>query len=200
MNQAINYPIVILSGGKSSRMGSDKSLLPFNSFNTLIEYQYFKLQKIFKEVYISSKEDKFEFLEDKSKLILDSSSTYSPMVALEQILKSFENSYVFIIAVDIPFLKKDTIYDLYENIKDTTYQAIIAVDGNKNRHNLCGFYHTSVIESIDELLKKDIHKIGTLLQNINSTQIEFKKTEEFLNLNDQDQYKKACSSFSSFSI
>ena len=41
-------PCVILSGGKSSRMGEDKSLLPFSSSKTLIEYQYKRLKPYFK--------------------------------------------------------------------------------------------------------------------------------------------------------
>mgnify|MGYP003441403126 FL=1 len=62
-------PCVILSGGKSSRMGEDKSLLPFSSSNSLIEFQFNRLKPHFKDIYISSKNDKFDFLKDKSKLI-----------------------------------------------------------------------------------------------------------------------------------
>ena len=55
-------PCVILSGGKSSRMGEDKSLLPFGSSNSLIEYQYKRLKPYFKNLYISSKIDKFDIV------------------------------------------------------------------------------------------------------------------------------------------
>ena len=58
-----NIPCVILAGGKSSRMGEDKSLLPFPPYKTLTHYQYQRLNKIFKNVYISSK--------DSSKLASD---------------------------------------------------------------------------------------------------------------------------------
>jgi len=58
----IDIPCVIFAGGKSSRMGEDKSLLPFSSFKTLTEFQLSRLSKIFKNVYISTKEkNKFEF-------------------------------------------------------------------------------------------------------------------------------------------
>ncbi|MCF6173461.1 MAG: NTP transferase domain-containing protein [Campylobacteraceae bacterium] len=52
---------VVLAGGKSSRMGRDKALLQFGWYDTLVEYQYRKLEAIFDKVYISSKEDKFDF-------------------------------------------------------------------------------------------------------------------------------------------
>ena len=97
-------PCVILSGGKSSRMGEDKSLLPFSSSNSLIEFQFNRLKPYFKDIYISSKNDKFDFLKDKSKLILDKNQDiYSPILALQTILEKFDK--VFIITVDTPFVK-----------------------------------------------------------------------------------------------
>lgn len=50
---------VILCGGKSSRMGEDKSKLIFKN-QTLTQFQVEKFSKIFKNVYVSAKEDKFE--------------------------------------------------------------------------------------------------------------------------------------------
>jgi molybdopterin-guanine dinucleotide biosynthesis protein A len=46
-------PCVILSGGKSSRMGEDKSLLPFSSSNSLIEFQFNRLKPYFKYPKVS---------------------------------------------------------------------------------------------------------------------------------------------------
>ena len=204
MNNHIDCPVVILAGGKSSRMGSDKSLLPFDGYKTLIEYQYNKFQKIFKKVYISfkqedlevtTKEDKFSFLKDRSLLIEDDNCIYSPMVALQTILKGFKkNSYVFIVAVDIPFLTLQTIQKLYSNTLQKQYQVILPIDKNNNTHNLCGFYNTNVLEEIDKLLLTDIHKIRILIQTLDSSIIKFDTTEEFLNLNDQKSYKIACDS------
>ena len=57
-------PAVLFAGGRSSRMGQDKALLPFAGFKTLSEYQYRRLSEIFEKVYISSKEDKFDFQAD----------------------------------------------------------------------------------------------------------------------------------------
>ncbi|EIB5295231.1 TPA: NTP transferase domain-containing protein, partial [Campylobacter jejuni] len=49
---------VILCGGKSSRMGQDKSKLILKNQN-LTQFQVEKFSKIFKNVYVSAKEDKF---------------------------------------------------------------------------------------------------------------------------------------------
>ena len=77
---------VILAGGKSSRMGQDKTLLPFGGFETLTHYQASKFSKVFDEVFVSSKFEKFN---PPLKLIKDESSEdYSPMLALYCVLKS----------------------------------------------------------------------------------------------------------------
>ena len=53
---------VILAGGKSSRMGRDKALLPFRGFDSMTEYQIDKFKNHFKKIYISTKNrDKFHF-------------------------------------------------------------------------------------------------------------------------------------------
>ena len=104
---------VILAGGKSSRMGRDKSLLPFEEFLTLTHFQVFKFNKIFKNVFVSSKFDKFN---GEFKLIKDTFDDFSPMGGLYSVLSNFKNQNVFIIAVDMPFVKFETINLLYENL------------------------------------------------------------------------------------
>ena len=129
-------PCVILSGGKSSRMGEDKSLLPFSSSNSLIEFQFNRLKPYFKDIYISSKNDKFDFLKDKSKLILDKNQDiYSPILALQTILEKFDK--VFIITVDTPFVKLETIVKLINH--SNNFEITISQTSQKT-HNLCGVY------------------------------------------------------------
>jgi len=179
-----NIPCVILSGGKSSRMGEDKSFLPFNN-TTLIEYQYHRLSKIFTNVYISSKINKFDF---ECKIIYDNNKIFSPMVALYSILK-FLNSQVFIISVDTPFIKEETIKDLVLNSKN--FDLTIAKDSKKT-HNLCGVYSCNCISYIEHLLNKDIHKINLLVKNLNSNIVEYTDSTQFFNVNTKEDYKKIC--------
>ena len=50
-----DIPLIIFAGGKSSRMGEDKALLPFGGYPTLTQFQYIKLRKNFQNIYISAK-------------------------------------------------------------------------------------------------------------------------------------------------
>jgi molybdopterin-guanine dinucleotide biosynthesis protein A len=180
-----NIPCIILSGGKSSRMGEDKSLLSFGGFDTLIEYQHHKLSKIFSNVYISSKINKFDFL---CKIIYDKSEIYSPMVAIQSILQSIEEKKVFIISVDTPLVDEDTIYQLIKESSNEQFDVTICKDLEKT-HNLIGVFSKNILKQIDTMLQDDNHKINTLLtQKVKLQIIPFEKGTQFVNINTKKDY------------
>lgn len=186
MKSKINtIPCVILSGGKSSRMGQDKSLLSFGDKNTLIRFQYDKLSQIFQNVYISAKENKFDF---PCEIIYDESKIFSPMVALKSILEKFQNQKVFIICVDTPLVENSTIIDIVAN-KDI---ADVVVCGDEHKtHNLCGIFSSSILSKIDEMLENNNHKINYLLTKLVDFKIiNFENSHQFSNINTQDDYDK----------
>jgi len=180
-----DIPCVILCGGKSSRMGEDKALLPFSNYKTLTEYQYERLKPYFKEVYLSSKTDKFNF---PANIIYDElKDESSPLIALKSILEKLNSSKVFIITVDTPFVKITSIKKLIES--SLTYDITIAV--TEKEHNLCGVYNKSCLSFINSMISIDNHKIGNLLNNLKTNKLKFYEENEFLNLNKKEDYKKA---------
>lgn len=186
----LKIPCVILSGGKSRRMGEDKSLLPFCNSNSLIQYQYERLEDRFEDIYISSKVDKFDFLKKKEKyLILDQSEIFSPIVALQTIFKTIKSSKVFIITVDTPFVSIGSINKLINN----SYNSDICVAQTVKIHNLCGLFSTNLVEFINKMLIMDIHKVNYLLENNNTKRVEFTDDNEFINLNNKDEYQRSLS-------
>lgn len=168
-------------------MGEDKSLLPFSSSSSLIEFQYKRLEPYFKNIFISTKNDKFDFLQDKTKLIIDKNQDiYSPILALQTILEKFDK--IFIIPVDTPFLTYQTINKIID--ESNTFDITIAQTPLKT-HNLCGIFSKEILAFIKNMLKDDIHRINYLIKNSKSQIINFYNEDEFLNLNDKLEYKKA---------
>lgn len=180
----INFPCVILSGGKSSRMGEDKSLLEFHN-STLVLYQYHRLSNIFKNIYISAKTDKFN---ENVNLIFDTNESFSPMIALDSIFNYLLDEYVFIVSVDTPFVDENIINKLYNNIQN--YDVCIAKTQNF-RHPLCGFYKTNLKILTHDLIKSNKHKIGMLLKLSKTNEVSFEDETKFLNVNTKLDYEKA---------
>ncbi len=190
MTKPFKIPCVILCGGKSRRMGEDKSLLPFSNSNSLTQYQYDKLKPFFDEIYLSSKIDKFDFDFNKEKyLILDKGEEFSPIVALQTIFKTIKTKEVFIITVDTPLVSIDSIIKLINEAKSSE----ICVAQTLRTHNLCGVFSTKLEKFINKMLVDDIHKVGYLLKNNNTKYIQFRNDDEFINLNNKDEYEKALS-------
>ena len=176
---------VILAGGKSSRMGQDKTLLPFGGFETLTHYQVAKFSKVFDEVFVSSKFDKFS---PPLKLIKDESSEdYSPMLALYSVLKSFDHS-VFIIPADMPFFELKSLVELAK-FKDE-FDMVVAGD-DEHIHSLCGFFNPNLATLAKEQYQKNEHKIGRLRKSCKLKVVNFENKEQFFNVNVPDEYKMA---------
>ncbi|EAH7597707.1 molybdenum cofactor guanylyltransferase [Campylobacter upsaliensis] len=177
---------VILCGGKSSRMGQDKSLLQIGQ-KSLAQNAYEKLTPLFKKVYLSSKDEKFDF---KADLIKDDKSfqIYSPMLALYSILRHFKNEFVFILGVDFVRFSGEELEKLTPFLKQD-YKIIIP-QTKLYKHSLCGFYHSSLAPLCEEMLIKNEQKIRLLFDKVPSKFVPFESEEAFLNLNYYDEFLK----------
>jgi len=186
-----DIPVIILCGGKSSRMGEDKTYLPFGKTDTLIEFQYKRLSSLFKHVYISSKKNHFDFLTSQQRqcvLLDDTLTAYSPIIALKSILKQVTTPNVFIITVDTPFISEKTIKTLIN--KADNYEITVACSTEKDYH-LCGVFSSSLLLRIEDMLNNDIHKIGYLIKKSHTQIIQFEHEKEFLNMNTKSDYLEA---------
>ena len=177
---------VIFAGGKSSRMGQDKALLPFGGYPTLAEYQFRRLSKIFDRVYISTKTDKFNF---DAPFIKDLYPQSSPLVGLVSIFESLDIEEVFILSVDAPFVDSDTIKSLYN--KAISSKDIIVAKSPNGVEPLCGIYKKKSLSLAKKFLKENNHKLKNLLNSLDTQEVFFESEDIFLNLNYPLEYQKA---------
>ena len=185
----LDIPCVIFAGGKSARMGEDKSLLPFSSFDTLTEYQLSRLNKIFKTVYISTKDrNKFNFdalfIED-----IKRDDTFAPTAGFVAIFEKIKDEKFFVLSVDTPFISEVEINKILEADSDELDAVIAKTDYGS--HPICGIYHRSLQAAFEDMLKHDNHKLGFLLKNSKTKYIHFEDEKPFLNLNHPHEYEEA---------
>lgn len=184
----IPLPLVIMAGGKSSRMGSDKALLPFGECATLTQFQLQRLKPFFHSIHVSAKSRaKFHF---DASFIEDTASyqDHSPLVALLSILEYFQIP-VCVLSVDTPFVSPEVFETLYANFNDET-DAVIASSVSSS-HQLCAIYSPSIIPVIRTMLYQNKHKIRLMLEQIRTVFVTFEDDTLFYNVNHPHEYETA---------
>ncbi|RLA71108.1 MAG: molybdenum cofactor guanylyltransferase MobA [Epsilonproteobacteria bacterium] len=180
------FPLVIIAGGKSSRMGKDKALLPFGKYPTLTQFQYKKLSLYFQDVYISSKTDKFDF---ECTVIKDTRKEHSPLIAILSIFETLKVDEIFILSVDSPFVDKEVIETILKSRNDKS--DIVVAKSPSGIQPLCGCYKKSILPLAYAQLEKGKHKLLDLLALADTQFVEFEEDEPFTNLNHPQEYQKA---------
>ena len=169
-------------------MGEDKSLLPFGNFPTLTQFQYHRLKKLFKNVYISCKNsDKFDF---EAEFIEDvETKEYAPTAGFIAIFEKLDCKKFFVLSVDAPFVDKSVITKLLSCDKKDSDATIARTPFGMQP--MCGIYHKSLEKDFKKMLENDNHKLGYLLKNSKTEFITFNDDKVFLNLNYPAEYQEA---------
>ncbi len=184
-----DLPCVIFAGGKSSRMGQDKALLPFASYSTLTEYQYERLSKIFTSVYIVTKDaSKFHF---QANFIEDAKDieVFAPTAGFLALFQTITSKRFFVLSVDAPFIDTPIIKKLIDADSDTSDATIAKTDDGIQP--LCGIYHRSLAQTFEQMLQEENHKLGLMLHNANTNFVYFSDKKHFLNCNHPHEYQEA---------
>jgi molybdopterin-guanine dinucleotide biosynthesis protein A len=171
-----NISGIIISGGQSSRVGTDKALLDING-KTIIERIYSVLSEIFDEIIVVTNNTK-NYPKIKSKIVSDIYPGFGPLSGIHSGLLHSNTDSNFVISVDMPFVSRELIEFMinYKSERD-----IIIPASQKILHMLCAVYGKGCLETAQELLKRAYSEKGTnsgktkvrLLDLINISKTEY---------------------------
>ncbi len=139
---------IILAGGKSSRIGTEKALLKLNNV-TIIESIYNLVTEIFDEVIIISDEkEKYSFLTDN--VYKDIYPGLGPLSGIHSGLKNSNTEFNFIISCDMPFVNNEVVNFIISKISSET--EIVFTKSDSSFHTLCGVYQKKSFPKLEELI------------------------------------------------
>lgn len=156
INQIANTTAVVLCGGKSSRMGFDKSLLQIDGEFMLLRTVK-QLKKIFTEiVLVADKKGKFPVVFSQVEILEDHYFEKGPLGGLVTALEQIETEYLFLLACDIPDLNIDLIRKMAESI---AAHDIVIYEQNDRLEPLFAFYRRSCLHVFKQQLQTNDRRI-----------------------------------------
>ncbi|GAA8826406.1 molybdenum cofactor guanylyltransferase MobA [Helicobacter pylori] len=189
-NPIINdIPCILLAGGKSSRFITNniqinKALMYFESYFSLLEYQYTRLLKLFKKVIISAKKS-YEL--NAPYLLERESDLFSPLFGIYNAFLILQTPYLFFIPIDTPLVSFESIKALC-GIKN--FSVVYAKSPTKE-HYLISLWHQNSLNALSYALKTQNYRLSDLVKDTSSIAMNLDKEEEFLNLNTLKDYELA---------
>lgn len=184
---------VILAGGKSSRMGTNKSLLLIDH-KPVIKHIVEELETCTDELVIIANEPTiYDFLH--LKVYRDRYTDKGPLAGIETALYHVEADVFMLAACDMPFIHASIYTFLLEKFEQ--HDAIIPVY-EKQMHPLAGLYKKSVLEKVQYQLENDILRVKSFFDQINVKYVEnFQGISDkllkkhFFNMNNPEEYQEA---------
>lgn len=179
---------VVLCGGESKRMGSDKGLLPVGSI-TWAQHAEAKLAELDIPVVISINKTQlpdYNHLYSTEKLIIDTVNVKGPLKGLLSVHQYFPDDDLMLLACDMTDMDVDTLQQLkeYYHTNPTFDYYLYQCEGFMEP--LCAVYPADTLKSLlkivdsSELTHFSMHRI---IKESNYKTIEIKDTEKFSNYN-----------------
>lgn len=182
---------LVLSGGKSTRMGTDKGLIEYHGVPQR-EYLYDLLSQVCEETFISLREEQQEELPSRMKTIIDLNEYRGPYNGLLSAHKKYPEAAWLVLACDLPLMDVDALKELISQ-RDANKQATaFALKENPLPEPLCAIWEPHAFEaSIDYLNSGNGTCPRKYLIN-HDTKLVFPKNENvLLNANSEKEYKEA---------
>ncbi|MGJ5676398.1 MAG: molybdenum cofactor guanylyltransferase [Nostochopsis sp.] len=156
---------IILAGGKSTRMGRDKALIPIEDVPMLQRICQIA-ETCTEQVYVVTPwpERYQNLLPPKSQFIQEvllpeetgnEPKTHGPLVGFSQGLTQVTTDWVLLLACDLPNLRVEVLQEWIGGLEQVAEEAIAALVYRNNRWEpLCGFYRRCCLPELNKYIEQ----------------------------------------------
>ncbi len=178
---------IVLCGGRSSRMGTDKGLCLLRG-RPLIEHAIDLLRPFCSAIILSAPHDAYSKFE--CRVVPDVYPGIGPLGGLYSSLCASVTNFNLVIACDMPMVPAGLISMLMNQVED--YDAVVPCY-NGRIEPLCAFYNKKLSEAFDHSVRNKKYKLQEIIQGLNVKLIDvepgmpFYHDNIFMNVNSMDQ-------------
>lgn len=184
---------VVMSGGKSSRMGSDKAMLNFGG-ERMIERTLAVLKGIFplRPLIVTNAPELYEGLE--ADVVTDIIKDSGPLAGLHTALSLAGSPYIFVVACDMPMLSAEFIKAMLNEHKGE--DVLLPSENGGNLHPLHAVYGQKCLPFIEECLKAKKRRIVSFFDSVNVRKLPVEEFSDLcaekscINVNTPDEFRE----------
>ena len=152
---------VILAGGLSSRMGSNKALLPYQG-GRFIEAIHRQLSELFSEVIlVTNSAEQYAFLPCRK--VIDIYPGMGALGGLHAGLHHSASPYIFAVACDMPYLNSPLIRRIVSSRKGVD---VVIPEGDKGQEPLHALYGRNCLRPMEQALQSGKRRIVSFFPEV----------------------------------
>ena len=180
-----NTSALILAGGNSSRMKTDKVYLPLKDGLSMLHHAIAFWNMISPDIMIAAGIPGRP-MDISARIVYDKYVKCGPLSGIHAGLSDSRNDLVFVSAVDMPSLEAEDARRLYREIGEHDI-CLYRVEGRPEP--LFGLYRKTCCDLASELLSSGQTKVTELLNIADTLYIDTIKSDCFSNLNTPEDYQ-----------
>jgi molybdopterin-guanine dinucleotide biosynthesis protein A len=150
---------IVLAGGKSRRMGTDKSMLLLDGI-PMIQHAVNMLKTVCSKVVISSNNFIYDFTGCET--WPDELPDGAPMIGIYSCLKRSETEMNLVLSCDMPFVNTGLLNYLIE--KSSGFDISVPIHDADFTEPLCGVYNRPAIATLQEFIENQIYRLNDCIR------------------------------------
>lgn len=183
---------LVVCGGQSSRMGTDKSLLNYHG-KPQRYYLYEMLEPLCEKVFISCNKSQKSSIPDSYQTIVDAPAYegIGPMAALLTAMETYPHVNFLVVGCDYPFIKATDLRKLFEVKLEAIFFTCFANKQDKILEPLIAHYHYYIFSLLNEKFQQKRYSIQAVLKEVPGNVIVLDNQMLLSSIDTIEAYEKA---------
>ncbi|MCS7023454.1 MAG: molybdenum cofactor guanylyltransferase [Bryobacteraceae bacterium] len=178
----------VLAGGKSSRMGRDKALLPFRG-TTLVQHVAQVVARAVGNVTLVGPAERYAHL--GLRVIEDQWPGFGPLAGIHRALLDCPADWAVIVACDLPYLSPDLLsWMLKFTATEVETDVFLATLDGVRPEPLCGVYRKTIVTTAGAALLAGRRKVVDMLSGLRIQMVPVSDARLLTNINTPSEWRE----------
>ncbi|MCF8429910.1 MAG: molybdenum cofactor guanylyltransferase [Bacteroidia bacterium] len=181
---------LILCGGKSKRMQTDKAFIQYHDKPQLY-YLYNQIKPICSQVYLSCNQNQVSQINSAYQIIIDSLKyqNIGPISAILSAMEIHQNKSFLVLACDYPFLTNEDIINIKSAWENKNSSVSFYNHETNFREPLLAIYHLKDLQKLAQFYKEENSSLQYFLNEINAEKIQAILTKNLTSIDTKEAFE-----------